>query len=151
MSHSLEQLKIQVNPIHNTFPSLKRIGRDGGECRELIGMGRGSGGVRIGLLIGSSAHFLFDPTLILVVAVGLIINTQSNTVIISSIRGSSNEYNLIVKSTAKLNFARLVCLMIHGGSSSSLLSALFDGGVSPGATAPTLSTHHLTDFWFVVI
>ena len=31
----------------------------------------GIGGVGIGLLIGSSAHFLFDPTLILVAAVGL--------------------------------------------------------------------------------
>jgi hypothetical protein len=39
----------------------------------------GIGGVGIGLLNGPSAHFLFNPTLILVAAVGLIINTQSGT------------------------------------------------------------------------
>ncbi len=100
----------------------------------------------IGSLVGSSpAHFLFTPTSILVAAgVVLIINTQSDTADKSSIRGSSNERNLIVKSTAKFNFACLICLLIHGGSSSSLLIAVFDGGVSPGATAPTLSTHILT-------
>jgi len=38
----------------------------------------GIGGVGIGLLIRSLAHFLFNPTLILVAAVGLIINTQSD-------------------------------------------------------------------------
>jgi hypothetical protein len=80
----------------------------------------------------------------------LIINTQSDTADKSSIRGSSNERNLIVKSTAKFNFARLICLLIRGGSSSSLLIAVFDGGVSPGATAPTLSTNILADFRFVV-
>jgi predicted GTPase len=89
----------------------------------------------------------------LVAAVGLIINTQSDTINKSSIRGSSNEHNLIVKSTAKFNFARLICLLIRGSgsSSSSLLIAVFDGGDSPGATAPTLSTHILTDLWFVVV
>ena len=51
----------------------------------------GMGGVGIGLLNGSSTHFLFNPTLILVAAVGLIINTQSDTADKSSIRGSSNE------------------------------------------------------------
>jgi hypothetical protein len=107
----------------------------------------------IGLLVGSSpAHFLFVPTVILVAAgVVLIINTQSDTADKSSIRGSSNERNLIVKSTAKFNFARLICLLIRGGSSSSLLIAVFDGGVSPGATAPTLSTQIITDFRFVVV
>ena len=77
----------------------------------------GIGGVGIGLLVGSSpAHFLFAPTVILVAAgVVLIINTQSDTADKSSIRGSSNECNLIVKSTAKFNFARLICLLIHGG------------------------------------
>ncbi len=59
--------------------------------------------------------------------------------------------NLIVKSTAKFNFARLICLLIRGGSSSSLLIALFDGGVSPGATAPTLSTQIIAYFMFVVV
>ncbi len=81
----------------------------------------GIGGVGIGLLIRSSAHVLFNPTLILVVAVGLIINTQYDTANKSSIQGSSIEHNLIVKSTAKFNFARLICLLIRGGSSSSLL------------------------------
>jgi hypothetical protein len=112
----------------------------------------GIGGVGIGLLVGSSAHFLFAPTVILVAAgVVLIINTQSNTSDKSSIQGSSNEHNLIVKSTAKFNFAHLICLLIHCGSSSSLLIAVFDRGVSPGPTAPTLSTHILADFWFVVV
>ena len=113
----------------------------------------GIGGVGIGSLVGSSpAHFLFAPTVILVAAgVVLIINTQSDTADKSSIQGSSNERNLIVKSTAKFNFARLICLLIRGGSSSSLVIAVFDGGVSPGANAPTLSTHILTDFWFVVV
>ena len=60
----------------------------------------GMGSVGIGSLNGSSTHFLFTPTLILVAAVGLIINTQSDTADKSSIRGSSNERNLIVKSTA---------------------------------------------------
>jgi hypothetical protein len=69
----------------------------------------------------------------------LIINTQSDTADKSSIQGSSNECNLIVKSTAKFNFARLI------------LIAVFDGGVSPGATAPTLSTQIITDFRFVVV
>jgi hypothetical protein len=113
-----------------------------------------AGVLRIGSLVGSSpAHFLFTPTVILVAAgVVLIINTQSDTADKSSIRGSStNERNLIVKSTAKFNFACLICLLIRGGSSSSLLIAVFDGGVSPGATAPTLSTHILADFWFVVV
>jgi hypothetical protein len=111
----------------------------------------GMGGVGIGSLNGSSTHFLFNPTLILVAAVGLIINTQSDTADKSSIRGSSNERNLIVKSTAKFNFAHLICLLIRGGSSSSLLIAVFNGGVSPGATAPTLSTHIIADFRFVVV
>jgi hypothetical protein len=31
------------------------------------------------------------------------------------------------------------------------LIAVFEGGVSPGATVPTLSTHILIDFWFVVV
>jgi hypothetical protein len=44
-----------------------------------------------------------------------------------------------------------ICLLIRGGSSSSLLIAVFDGGVSPGATVPTLSTHIVTDFKFVVV
>ena len=64
----------------------------------------GIGGVRIVLLFGSSApsaHFLFVPTLIVIfsfeAAVGLIINTQFDTANKSSIRGSSNECNLIVK------------------------------------------------------
>jgi len=86
-----------------------------------------------------------------VAAVGLIINTQSDTADKSSIRGSSNEHNLIVKSTAKFDFARHIFLLIRGGSSSSLLIEVFDGGVSPGATAPTLSTHILADFWFIVV
>jgi hypothetical protein len=112
----------------------------------------GIGGIRIGLLVGSTTHFLFNHTLILVVVVGLIIiNTQSDTADKSSIRGSSNERNLIVKSTAKFNFARLIYLLICGGSSSSLLIAVFNGGVSPVPTAPTLSTHILADFWFVVV
>ncbi len=118
----------------------------------------GIGGVRIGSLFGSStpsAHFLYVPTLIgffsLVAAVGFIINTQSDTADKLSIRGLSNECNLIVKSTAKFNFAHLICLLIHGGSSSSLLIAVFGGGVSPGATVPTLSTHIVTDFKFVVV
>ena len=78
------------------------------------------GGVGIGSLVGSSpAHFLFAPAVVLVAAgVVLIINTQSNTADKSSIRGSSNERNLIVKSSAKFNFARLICLLIRGGSSS---------------------------------
>jgi hypothetical protein len=106
----------------------------------------------IGSLVGSSpAHFLFVPTVILVAAgVVLIIITQSDTADKSSIRGSSNKRNLIVKLTAKFNFARLICLLIRGGSSSSLLIAVFDGGVSPGATVPTLSTNILADFRFVV-
>jgi hypothetical protein len=113
----------------------------------------GIGGVRIVLLFGASApsaHFLFAPTLIgffsLEAAVGLIINTQFDTANKSSIRGSLNKCNLIVKSTAKFNFARLICLLIRGGSSTSLLIAVFEGGVSPGATVPTLSTHILIDF-----
>ena len=70
------------------------------------------------LVVGSSpAHFLFVPTVILVAAgVVLIINTQSDTADKSSIRGSSNERNLIVKSIANFNFARLICLLIRGGS-----------------------------------
>jgi len=113
----------------------------------------GIGGVGIGSLVGSSpAHFLFVPTVILVAAgVVLIINTQSDTAEKSSIRGSSNEHNLIVKSTAKFNFAHLICLLILGGSSSSLLIAVFDGGVSPGATAPTLNTQIITDLRFFVV
>jgi hypothetical protein len=113
----------------------------------------GGGVLGIGSLVGSSpAHFLFVPTVILVAAgVVLIINTQSDTANKSSIRGSSNERNLIVKSTAKFNFACLICLLIRGGSSSSLLIAVFDGGVSPGATAPTLSTQIIADFRFVVV
>jgi hypothetical protein len=111
----------------------------------------GINGVGIGSLVGSSAHFLFIPTVILVASVVLIINTQSDTADKSSIRGSSNERNLIVKSTAKFNFARLICLLIRGGSSSSQLIAVFDGGVAPGPTAPTLSTHIVADFRFVVV
>jgi len=93
---------------------------------ELGGGVIGIGGVGIGLLNGSSAHFLFNPTLNLAVAVGLIINTQSDTADKSSIGDSSNERNLIVKSTAKFNFARLICLLICGGSSSSLSKYLME-------------------------
>jgi hypothetical protein len=64
----------------------------------------GIGGVRIVVLFWASApsaHFLFVPTLIgffsFEAAVGLIINTQFDTANKSSIRGSSNECNLIVK------------------------------------------------------
>ncbi len=56
----------------------------------------GIDGVGIGLLVGSSAHFLFIPTVILVASVVLIINTQSDTADKSSIRGSLNKRNLIV-------------------------------------------------------
>jgi hypothetical protein len=76
-------------------------------------------GVGIGLLVGSLANFLFIPTVNLVASVVLIINTQSDTADKSSIRGSSNERNSIVKSTAKFNFAHLIRLLIHGGLSSS--------------------------------
>ena len=62
----------------------------------------GIGGVRIVVLFWASApsaHFLFVPTLIgfFHLNVGLIINTQFDTANKSSIRGSSNECNLIVK------------------------------------------------------
>jgi hypothetical protein len=91
------------------------------------------------------------PRILVAAGVVLIINTQSDTADKSSIRGSSNERNLIVKSTAKFNFARLICLLIRGGSSSSRFTAVFDGGDEPGATAHTLSTHILADFRFVVV
>ncbi len=113
----------------------------------------GIDGVGIGSLVSSSpAHFLVAPSVVLVAAgVVLIINTQSDTADKSSIGGSSNEHNLIVKSTAKFNFARLICLLIRGGSSSSQFTAVFNGGDKPGATAPTLSTHIFADFRFVVV
>ena len=47
----------------------------------------GIGGVEIGSFVGSSAHFLFTPTPILLEAAVLIIKTKSNTVDKSSIRG----------------------------------------------------------------
>ncbi len=53
--------------------------------------------------------------------------------------------------TCAVNIARLICLLIRGGSPSSLFIAVFDGGVSPGATAPTLSTQIIIDFRFVVV
>ena len=112
----------------------------------------GIGGIGIGSFVGSSsAHFLFAPTVWVAAGFVLIINTQSGTADKSSAGGSSNEHNLIVKSTERFNFARLIFLFIRGGSSSSLLIAVFDGGVSPGPTAPTLSTHILADVWFVVV